>query len=172
MKSCRAEPSSSPPLLTLFFLSLKFYCEDGDIMFITNIVWLSSNYTFLSLKAEYIRSKNFSIFQRRPVISKHPFIGTGSTDPVTLWASEEPMTLRQEQIHLPKHWILFLNISLYRELRRIVILCSNRPWRSIGLWDVKDPTISSQWANRRWGCAPYAPTAFYSPTKIPGIHLC
>jgi hypothetical protein len=24
----------------------------------------------------------------------------------------------------------------------------NRPWRSIGLWDVKDPTLSRQWAHR------------------------
>jgi hypothetical protein len=39
----------------------------------------------------------------------------------------------------------------------------NRPWRPIGLWDVKDPTLSRQSAHRwRWGCQAHAPAALYS----------
>jgi hypothetical protein len=38
----------------------------------------------------------------------------------------------------------------------------NRPWRSIGLWDVEAPILSIQSAHRwRWGCQPYAPAALY-----------
>jgi hypothetical protein len=39
-----------------------------------------------------------------------------------------------------------------------------RPWRPIGSWDVKDPTLSRQSAHRwRLGCQPYAPAALCSP---------
>jgi hypothetical protein len=38
----------------------------------------------------------------------------------------------------------------------------NRPWRSVGLWDVEAPTFSKQSAHRwRWGCQPHVPTALY-----------
>jgi hypothetical protein len=43
----------------------------------------------------------------------------------------------------------------------------NRPWRPIGLWDVKDPTLSRQSAHRwRLGCQPHAPAALYSPETL------
>jgi hypothetical protein len=39
----------------------------------------------------------------------------------------------------------------------------NRTWMPIGLWDVKDPTLSRQSAYGWWqGCQPYAPAARYS----------
>jgi hypothetical protein len=44
--------------------------------------------------------------------------------------------------------------------RRIIIknYPQNRPRSSIGLWDIKDPTLSKQLAHRwRRGCQPYAP---------------
>jgi hypothetical protein len=38
----------------------------------------------------------------------------------------------------------------------------NRPWRPIGLQDVKAPTFSRQLAHRRWrGGQPYAPVTLY-----------
>jgi hypothetical protein len=41
---------------------------------------------------------------------------------------------------------------------------SNRPWRPLGLWDVKHPTLSTQSAQRwRQGCQPHAPAVLYSP---------
>jgi hypothetical protein len=40
----------------------------------------------------------------------------------------------------------------------------NRPWRPIGLWDIKAPTFSRQSAHRWWwGCQPYVPVALYTP---------
>jgi hypothetical protein len=43
----------------------------------------------------------------------------------------------------------------------------NRPWRPIGLWDVKDPTLFRQSAHRwRQGCQPYAPAVLYSPETL------
>jgi hypothetical protein len=50
---------------------------------------------------------------------------------------------------------------------------SNRPWRSISLWDVETTTFSRQSAHRwRWGCHPYAPVGRpFPPRKIPGTHL-
>jgi hypothetical protein len=43
----------------------------------------------------------------------------------------------------------------------------NRPWRPIGLRDVKDPTLSRQSAHRwRQGCQPHAPAALYSPETL------
>jgi hypothetical protein len=43
----------------------------------------------------------------------------------------------------------------------------NRPWRPIGLWDVKDPTLSRQSAHRwRLGCQPYASAALYPPERL------
>jgi hypothetical protein len=48
----------------------------------------------------------------------------------------------------------------------------NRPWRYVGLWDVKYPTLSRQSAERwRWGCHSYAPAALY-PLKIRDTHFC
>jgi hypothetical protein len=43
----------------------------------------------------------------------------------------------------------------------------NRPWRTIGLWDVKDPALFWQ-AAHRWqqGCQPYASAALYSPETL------
>jgi hypothetical protein len=47
----------------------------------------------------------------------------------------------------------------------------NRPWRPIGLWDVKAPTISRQSAHRwQWGCQSYAPVAL-CPQKIHCTHF-
>jgi hypothetical protein len=45
-------------------------------------------------------------------------------------------------------------------------LC-NRPWRTIGLWDIEDSTLSRQLAHR-WlqGCQPYALAAFYPPGRF------
>jgi hypothetical protein len=52
-----------------------------------------------------------------------------------------------------------------------VKLSRNRPWRPIGLWDVKDPTLSRQSAHRwRQGCQPYAVAALYSPETL--LFLC
>jgi hypothetical protein len=52
----------------------------------------------------------------------------------------------------------------------------NRPWRPIGLWHVKDPTLSRQSAHtRRWDSQPYAPAALYSPKHyfpVSGTHFC
>jgi hypothetical protein len=46
-------------------------------------------------------------------------------------------------------------------------LSPNRPWRPIGLWDFKDPTLSRQSPYRwRWGCLPYAPAAALLPRNI------
>jgi hypothetical protein len=52
-----------------------------------------------------------------------------------------------------------------------------RPWRPIGLQEVKAPTLLRQTANRwRQGCQPYAPAALYPQVslflKIPGTHFC
>jgi hypothetical protein len=52
-----------------------------------------------------------------------------------------------------------------------------RPWRPIGLREVKGPTFLRQTANRwRQGCQPYAPAALYPQIslflKIPGTHFC
>jgi hypothetical protein len=53
-----------------------------------------------------------------------------------------------------------------------VTLLSNRPWKSIGLWDVKIPTCSKQSAHRwQWGCHLYALATLY-PRNIPGTHFC
>jgi hypothetical protein len=39
---------------------------------------------------------------------------------------------------------------------------SKRPWRPVGLWDVKDPTLSRQSAHRwRQGCQLYPPAELY-----------
>jgi hypothetical protein len=48
-----------------------------------------------------------------------------------------------------------------------VKLSRNRPWKPMGLWDVKDPTLSRQSVHRwRQGCQPYAPAALYSPETL------
>jgi hypothetical protein len=45
-------------------------------------------------------------------------------------------------------------------------LCA-RPWRPTGFWDVEDPTLSRQSAERwRQGCQPYAPAALCSPDTL------
>jgi hypothetical protein len=45
-----------------------------------------------------------------------------------------------------------------------MISASFRPWRPIGLWDVKDPTLYRQYAHRwRQGCQPYALAPLSSP---------
>jgi hypothetical protein len=57
------------------------------------------------------------------------------------------------------------NLDVLGEVKKKVKvkLSCNRPWRPIGLWDVKDPTLSRQSAHRWWqGCHPYAPAALYS----------
>jgi hypothetical protein len=36
----------------------------------------------------------------------------------------------------------------------------NRPWRTIGLWDIEAPTLFRQSVHRcRWGCQPYTPAS-------------
>jgi hypothetical protein len=51
-----------------------------------------------------------------------------------------------------------------KSLNKIKTNRCNRPWRPVGLWDVEDPTMSTQSAHRgRRGCQPYAPAALYSP---------
>jgi hypothetical protein len=46
----------------------------------------------------------------------------------------------------------------------------NRQWRPIGLWDVKDLTMSRQSAHRwRWGCQPYAPAVLYSTFLLEAV---
>jgi hypothetical protein len=52
-----------------------------------------------------------------------------------------------------------------------------RPWRPIGLREVKAPTLLRQTANTwRQGCQPYALAALYPQvslfSKIPGTHFC
>jgi hypothetical protein len=43
----------------------------------------------------------------------------------------------------------------------------NRPWRPIGLRNVKAPTFSGQSAHRwQWGCQPYPPAALYTPGRF------
>jgi hypothetical protein len=76
------------------------------------------------------------------------------------WLSEEFVHLfRLEQTHnviSPDYlreengWITYCD--LYRhEIRKVKVKQShNRPWRPIGLRDVKDPTLSRQSAHR-WG---------------------
>jgi hypothetical protein len=60
---------------------------------------------------------------------------------------------------------LLVYIYIYIYLKRSYP--HNRPWRPIGLWDVKDPTLSRQSAHRwLWSCQPYAPAALYSPRNI------
>jgi hypothetical protein len=54
---------------------------------------------------------------------------------------------------------------------------SRRPWRSIGLWDVKDLTLSRQSAHRWWeGCQPYTHTPHFTPQKhyfyVSGTYFC
>jgi hypothetical protein len=44
----------------------------------------------------------------------------------------------------------------------------NRPWRTIGLWDVEILIFSRQMAQRwRWGCQPYAPVSLYPIGRFP-----
>jgi hypothetical protein len=48
-----------------------------------------------------------------------------------------------------------------KDKEKVKLPC-NRPWRSIGLWDVEAPTFSRQSDHRwRWGYQPYAPAAVY-----------
>jgi hypothetical protein len=43
----------------------------------------------------------------------------------------------------------------------------NRPWRPIGLWDVKDPMLCRQSTHRWWqGCQPFAPAVLNSPETL------
>jgi hypothetical protein len=73
----------------------------------------------------------------------------------------------------------FRNASLQRMSIKLVKLrypCY-RPWRPIGLREVKAPTLPRQTANRwRQGYQPYAPAALYHQVslllKIPGTHVC
>jgi hypothetical protein len=44
---------------------------------------------------------------------------------------------------------------------------SNRPWRTIGLYNVEAPTFFRQPAHRWWGgCQPSAPAARYPPGRF------
>jgi hypothetical protein len=43
----------------------------------------------------------------------------------------------------------------------------DRPWRTIGMWDVEVHTFSVPSAHIwRWGCQPYAPTALYTVQRF------
>jgi hypothetical protein len=59
-------------------------------------------------------------------------------------------------------------INLYSEVSKIKEgYPRNKPWRSMGLWDVKDPTLSIQSAHRwRQRCQPYAPATLYPARNI------
>jgi hypothetical protein len=64
----------------------------------------------------------------------------------------------------------------YYMVKRLRYPCY-RPWRPIGLREVKAPTLLKQTANRwRQGCQPYAPAALYPQVslflKIPGTRFC
>jgi hypothetical protein len=49
----------------------------------------------------------------------------------------------------------------------IVPRVCNRPWRSMGLWDVEVLTFSRQSAHRWWwDCQPYAPATLYPPGRF------
>jgi hypothetical protein len=51
--------------------------------------------------------------------------------------------------------------ALNKSNKRYRYLCY-RPWRPLGLREVKAPTLLRQTANRWWqGCQPYAPAALY-----------
>jgi hypothetical protein len=50
----------------------------------------------------------------------------------------------------PENWSSHQNMKTDKKGKAIPV---NRPWRSIGLWDVETPTFSKQSAYRwRWGC--------------------
>jgi hypothetical protein len=60
-----------------------------------------------------------------------------------------------------------LTTGVYRKRTHKLSCPRNGPWRPVGLWDVKNPTLSRQSAHRRWqGCQPYAPAAVYSPETL------
>jgi hypothetical protein len=67
---------------------------------------------------------------------------------------------------------LIITKSLRLTWNYLKIYPCNRPWRPIGLWEFRAHIFSRQSPHRwRWGCKPYAPTAFYPPRKIPGTHF-
>jgi hypothetical protein len=79
------------------------------------------------------------------------------------------LLFRKWEICNPKTWLWLLS----RFFIWIMIPKSyphNRPWSPIGLWDVKDPTLSRQCGHRRRkGCQPYAPAA---PHSLETLFLC
>jgi hypothetical protein len=53
----------------------------------------------------------------------------------------------------------FCDVKASGKKERQIYLC-NRPWRTIGLWEVEALAFSRQSAHRwRWGCQSYAPAA-------------
>jgi hypothetical protein len=73
----------------------------------------------------------------------------------------------EKKIKTEEGYISNNNFKNWKQLKDIVLLLRlsypcNRPWRSIGLWDVEGPTFSRQSAHRwRWGSQAFAPAALY-----------
>jgi hypothetical protein len=70
-----------------------------------------------------------------------------------------------------QHATTILKGRVISKSKKVMRYPCNRPWRPIGLWDVKDPTLSRQSAYRwRQGCQSYAPATLYIPETL--LFLC
>jgi hypothetical protein len=60
-----------------------------------------------------------------------------------------------------RHYIVVKKKRKEKKRKRFSYPC-NRPWRPIGLWDIKDPKFCKESAHRwRWGCQPYVLATLY-----------
>jgi hypothetical protein len=93
-----------------------------------------------------------------------------------------PVLTLPNQKHYSVAWSRHTLNSLSSQSRKNLIKTSksysrNRSSRPLGLWVVKDPTLSIQPAHRRLqGCQPYAPAALYFAKhyyfSVYGTHFC
>jgi hypothetical protein len=83
----------------------------------------------------------------------------------TLKKRLEPFShlLCKTETNLQKH----KHVLHCKSLGKNIAKKKNRPWRLIGLWDIKVPTFCRQSAHRQpWGCQPYAPAILYPQNSL------
>jgi hypothetical protein len=100
------------------------------------------------------------------------------------WLNELLFTLSETCLTIHSWWqfeslcstaLYWRNLKMCRIMLQLIVLLwygvksypHNRLWRSIGLWDVKDPTLYRQSAHKWWqGCQPYIPAALNSSETL------
>jgi hypothetical protein len=77
------------------------------------------------------------------------------------WTNSKNSAIQSFIHHPQNHFQSIEYFSLFTNIINVSYPC-NRPWRHVGLWDLKNPTLSRQSARRcRLDCQPYAPASLY-----------